>query len=253
MKREPNAAKRMPRACTSAGPPVANVVTRASTRFAKAALRGLSSPITAVPCRRQPGQERRERFDEPRKLGVAGDVIVFDVGDDAIAGESRRKDPSLSSLSVMNQVTRTAARVRGRIDALAADGDGRIEPRRLEDRRDHRVVVVLPCVPAIAIVGVAADDPGEHLAAQHDRDAAPHALRSYSGLSWRIALDTTTTSAAPTLRRMMADRDRRRLRAASWSSSAVRPFVGAGDARRRAASSSRAIALIPIPPMPTKW
>ena len=69
------------------------------------------------------------------------------------------------------------------------------------------VVVVLPCVPAMATHGLEAHQFGQHFRAAHDRQVAGRAPRPVPGLSRLIAVETTTTCAVADVLQPVADRN----------------------------------------------
>jgi len=79
-----------------------------------------------------------KRIGQARELGVRGDVVVFDVGDDAdFSMQVEKRTVGLVAFG-QKPLAFSVSRVAVGVAAFAADHDRRIEAARLQNRRGHR-------------------------------------------------------------------------------------------------------------------
>jgi len=168
----------------------------------------------------------------------------------AIVGFSCRNEPSDSSLSVTNHApppARAFEPVSTRTPPTATVGS---RPAVSKIVASIAVVVVLPCVPATA-TSLWPFASSASIAPRVITLSLRSIAATNSGLSCAIADETTTVVAPPTFSARWPSATRTPSDS-SCATSGVRatsePLTLAPRAR-----SSRAIALIPIPPAPTRW
>ena len=122
---------------------------------------------------RQPLREIDERALQPLEVvPVCLHVIGVDVGDHREHG-GQIQERRIGFVGFGDQeIALAEARVRAGRKQPAADDERRVEPAFGEHRGDQLVVVVLPCVPAIAMPCFKPHQLGEHQRARHDRNPA---------------------------------------------------------------------------------
>ncbi len=253
MKRAPRSAYEISSTVRSAATPspLENVVSGTRARRPSSALARLSLPTIARPAG---GTFSMNVANCARSLGSSASDAMWSFSmlvTIATVGLRCRNEPSDSSASVTNHgplPARALLPVSTRTPPTATVGSS---PARSKIVASMPVVVVLPCVPATATsrcprVSSASISPRVTIRTLRARAAA------YSGLSRAIADETTTVPASaprfsarwPTL-----------TRTPSLSRHATKAERPTSEPLTRAprASSRRAIALIPIPPTPTRW
>ena len=209
----------------------------------------LSFPMTARPCA---GTLLTNSTNCSSSFGSSASEAMWSFSTlvtTAIVGLKCRNEPSDSSLSVTNQVpapARALLPVSMRIPPTATVGS---RPASSKMAASIAVVVVLPCVPPTA-TSLYPCASSASIAPRVTIVSRCSSAATNSGLSAAIAEETTTVSAAP--------RFSARCPIATWtpsasssSSSGVRR-TSEPLTRAPRASSRRAIALIPIPPTPTR-
>jgi hypothetical protein len=178
---------------------------------------------------------------------VVIEMLGIDVGDDRDIAGSLTKVPSDSSASTTIQSPPCRAGIGAiGIDDAAVD-DGRVEAAGIEQRATSDVVVVLPCVPPMAM-GLETHQFGQHFGAAHDRQAAARAAIS-SGLSLDRRRNDDDLRVAEVLRRMA---DGTPMPIAQALHIVVLGTVRALHLVAQVPRTS-AMPLMPMPPMPMKW
>src|SRR5512141_2440474 len=169
----------------------------------------------------------------------------------ATVGESFRNEPSLSSASATRNSPWPSFALDPRLFSFPPTTAVGSQPAVASTVATIEVVVVLPCVPAIAMPYVIRISSAS-IAARGITGILRRCASRISGLSGRTAEETTTTwpsagtfeaawsarTTAPSLSRRSVVSDRRR---------------SDPDTRYPRFRSSSAIPLIPMPPIPTKW
>ena len=196
-----------------------------------------------------PFGERDERaLDLREPAAVEVDVIQLDVGDDADR-RTAKQERSVALVGLGDEQvarTRVGAAARLRSCPRRSRTSGRA-PRVRATRAIIAVVVVLPCVPATAISRRSVAAAASACALAHVGIPRRRASTS-SGLSSRIALETTTASASPRLVSAWPVATVAPSARSSWTPS--ESFRSEPVTSTPRARNSRARFRMPAPPMP---